>query len=314
MSSSNLLSSLRPLIWASKLFGLLPFTFTKTNNTIKVKTSIFECAYGLCLVISVTLFRSILFHMAEGDSVTYYVFKIGCAIVGVFSVSTIVSYFWYLKTARNLHEEALGCIKYISVKNFERKVFWAISFEILLFWILLELYYILYYFSYPDEFHKYLIIDLVTESYLRYVITFINIQFSSVVMCFYFVFMSINQELKSNLRFVRLGSVLPVKNKMNLIMENGDISNLVETYEKICRLCKKSNKCFGGSMLISAISTFVQILLSLYYVLVVKEDTPAMFVTWFIYYAIEEWFVLFACESVVSEVSTPICLTSSVQT
>lgn len=291
----SILSSLRPLIWVSKLYGCLPFTFQESDDkTVKVKKFSIGIIHGMILVLSSTLYRIIINIFYQDQLLVGPIFVSSALLGSVSSLISYISYSCYSKNIQNIFEELFEFSKLIKKNNFFNKVFWLTFGEILLAEFMCVGYYVLYYFTYPETFF---LLEMIMEHYYRFVITLFHFQFANSLFLIFFVFNAINEEVTEKCKSNTMLELSFKKFDLNL----KDLSNVMKLHGKACDLCEILNTCFGTILAFASICMMLQVVLSCY-VIVNNEITMIMFLFWFCSYVIEEWYVLYACEKVVQEV------------
>ena len=148
------------------------------------------------------------------------------------------------------------------------------------------------------------------EHFVLIIITLTNLQFANLILFLSNLFELANNNLKTYLKstkaFIkREESTDRARKELTLIdVTDGNLSKLIDFYDEIYDLCKHANKYFGVSLLLSSILTLLTMLVSLYFLVntdVIQYDFK-MFVFQFGYTVLNLWFVLYCCESAVSEV------------
>lgn len=295
-SKKSILSSLTPLIWASKLYGCLPLNFSESGTEpVEVKINRLGILQGMILILISAVYRIIVNLFFSGHFSENVVFKSSALLGGVSTLISYFSYFKHIKDIENISEKNFEFSKIIKNGKFYKKAFRLTFGEILLAELLSIGYYVSSHLSYPNYIFW---VEMIMEHYLRFVITLFRFQFSNTLLLMYFVYNTINQEFQDTFKSKRMVVDVNFK-KTDPKLE--DILNLVKLYSKACDLCGVLNKCFGPTLAVASICMMLQVVLCCY-VLVIRDITVVIFLFWICSYVIEEWFVLYCCEKVIREV------------
>lgn len=154
-------------------------------------------------------------------------------------------------------------------------------------------------------------LDRVSEISIKLIIALISVQQSNVLLFLRSMFFRLNSEI-SNLNRSKI--IITQKNNffnranakincLDLIHEQTDLKSLIVLYNKLLDSCKMLNSVFGGSASACASHTLIQLVITLYYVVIgtVFVNLP-MSILWIFALMLQQWFVLFSCELLVKEV------------
>lgn len=281
----KLLKAIAPLMFFSRIYGVLPVSVSK-----KLKVSISKLSVCSSCIITIGLFAVngySRWSLNRSHNVIRIATELECFVLHFLGLLYNIRPRLVCKTFRGL----FLLIEGMTFKNFFRNIVILI--------VSLHLFHLIYlvldnYFS-PDSFDYFFFFFLLINTYFCIAIFLVNLQFDCALFCVNKVFKKLNRKFK------RLE--LQTAESIGSNAEE-DVKCLMTSFKKASGFCDLLSRCFGLPCLFTALFTLTATVLLSWEMVVQLTSFAFLNISTIVYLAFQLWATLYLCEEIAEQVWT----------